>query len=177
MRTLPLQMHGFTIVELLVTMSIVAILTMIAVPSLNTFIQNQRLATATNSLVLSLNYARSEAIKRSVPNGITVCASSDQQTCNGASWSQGWVVEDVTNGSGPLQAATSIGTSDTIMEAAGQLAVVFLSSGATTAAASFRICDSRGGPFAHSIDVSSTGRVLSSQTAGQTVYGAALVCP
>jgi type IV fimbrial biogenesis protein FimT len=170
-------MHGFTMVELLVTISIVGILTMIAVPSLTTFIQNQRLATATNSLVLSLNYARSEAIKRSVPNGITVCASTDQQTCNGASWSQGWVVEDVTNASGPLQAATSIGSNDTINEAAGQLAVVFLSSGATTAPASFRICDSRGGLFGHSIDVSATGRVLSAPTAGQTVYGAALVCP
>jgi type IV fimbrial biogenesis protein FimT len=177
MRTPPLRMQGFTIVELMVTIGIVAILSTIAIPSLNTFIQNQRLATATNSLVLALNFARSEAIKRSVPNGITVCASSDQQTCNGATWSQGWVVEDVTNASGPLQAAASVGANDTVAEAAGQLAVVFLSNGATAAAASFRICDSRGGPYAHSIDVSSTGRVLSAQTPGFTVYGVALGCP
>jgi type IV fimbrial biogenesis protein FimT len=173
----PLQAHGFTMIELLVTMSLVGILAMVAVPSLITFVQNQRIATATNSLVLGLNYARSEAIKRDVPNGITICASLDQQNCNGASWSQGWMVADVFNVSGPLQAAPTIGTNDTISEAAGQLQVVFMSNGMATAAASFTVCDSRGATFAHSIDVSSTGRVLSSQTAGQTVYGAALVCP
>ena len=169
--------HGYTIIEIIVTMTIAGILMGLAVPAFNTFIQNQRLTTATNSLVLSLNFARSEAIKRDVPNGITVCASSDNQTCNAASWSQGWVVADMSNNSGPLQGSPSIGANNTIREAAGQLAVVFQSNGTVTTAASFTVCDSRGAAFAHSIDVGSTGRVLSSPTVGQTVGGAALVCP
>ena len=179
MRTPRARSHGFTMIELIVTMTIAGILMAFAVPAFNTFIQNQRITTATNSLVLSLNLARSEAIKRDLPTGVTVCASTDGQTCNGASWTQGWIVIDTSGGAnaGVISGVSSIGTNDTISEAAGQLQTVFQSNGAVTQAASFTVCDSRGAAFAHSIDLGPTGRVLTSQTAGLTVNGTALACP
>ena len=170
-------MHGFTIIELIVTMTIAGMLMMFAVPAFNTFIQNQRLTTITNSLVLSLNFARSEAIKRDAAAGVTICASTDQQACNGANWAQGWMVVDVVANSGSLQGMPAIAATNTVSEANGQLQVVFRSNGTATNAASFTVCDSRGATYAHSVDVGPTGRVLSSPTPGMTVYNAALACP
>ena len=173
------RVDGFTIIEIVVTISVAGILMAIAVPAFNTFIQNQRLATVTNSLVLSLNFARSEAIKRDTATGITVCASTDQQNCNGAGWNDGWLVADVTNNSCTLQGVPKIGTQNTVSEVAGpgQLVLVFQSNGAAASAASFTICDSRGAAYAHSIDLSPTGRAVSSGTPGQTISGGALACP
>ena len=179
MRTRPKSAHGFTIIEVIVTMTVAGILMMFAVPAFNTFIQNQRITTATNSLVLSLNLARSEAIKRDLPTGVTVCASTDALTCNGTSWTGGWIVVDTSGGAtaGVLSGVATIGTNDTISEAAGQLQAVFQSNGTVTQSASFTICDIRGAGSAHSIDLGPTGRVLTSPTPGQTVTGAALACP
>jgi type IV fimbrial biogenesis protein FimT len=171
--------QGFTIIEVIVTMTVAGILMMFAVPAFNAFIQNQRITTAANSLVLSLNLARSEAIKRDQSTGVTVCASTDGLTCNGTSWTKGWIVIDTSGGAnaGVLSGVATIGTNDTISEAAGQLQAVFQSNGTVTQAASFTICDNRGAASAHSIDLGPTGRVLASPTAGQTVSGVALVCP
>lgn len=74
---------GFTLIEMLVVMTVAAILLATGVPAFNSFIQNDRDITQINSLVLRLNYARSEAVKRNVATGITVCPSVDTQTCPG----------------------------------------------------------------------------------------------
>jgi type IV fimbrial biogenesis protein FimT len=83
--------HGFTLVEVLAVLAVVAILVGIATPTLRQFSANSRTAAATNSLVTALATARSEAIRQSKP--VSVCSSSDQLTCaNSADWSTGWIV-------------------------------------------------------------------------------------
>jgi type IV fimbrial biogenesis protein FimT len=178
MRTPRAPAHGFTMVELVVAMTVAGVLLALAVPSFTTFIYNQRATSATNSLVLTMNLARSEAIKRDLPTGITVCASADHLTCGGGNWATGWVVLDTSGGAnaGMLSGGIAV-PNNTVTEATGQTQVVYQSNGTVTAAASFRICDTRGAAFAHSIDVGPTGRVLAATTVGQTVNGAALVCP
>jgi type IV fimbrial biogenesis protein FimT len=57
---------GFTILELLVTVAVAAVLTVIAVPSFNRVILSNRLSAAANDVVLAANTARLEAIKRNV---------------------------------------------------------------------------------------------------------------
>jgi type IV fimbrial biogenesis protein FimT len=82
---------GFTAVELLATISIVAISTAVAVPSMRSFMQNNRAATDANALITALNYARSESVTRGVP--VTVCASEDGESCSDDNdWTTGWIV-------------------------------------------------------------------------------------
>lgn len=83
--------RGFTLLELLVTMAILAIVLAIGVPSFRYIIYSSRISNEVNALVGSLQYARGEAIKRG--QSVAVCASNDGATCSGASsWVSGWLV-------------------------------------------------------------------------------------
>jgi type IV fimbrial biogenesis protein FimT len=55
---------GTTLVELMVVLTIVIILTMISIPLFTSFLQNYRLKAETENLFNTLQYARTEAIKR-----------------------------------------------------------------------------------------------------------------
>lgn len=82
---------GFTLVELIITLALVAILTMVAVPSFQNSIKNNRAATQSNELLSALSLARNESIKRNVR--VTVCSSTNGATCAGSTnWANGWIV-------------------------------------------------------------------------------------
>jgi type IV fimbrial biogenesis protein FimT len=91
--------QGFTVLELMIVIVVMAILAVIAVPNLRTALQNNRLTTQTNDLVTAFQLARSEAVKRGRP--VSVCASDvisaerdgNDPVCDAAGdWSQGWMV-------------------------------------------------------------------------------------
>ncbi len=171
--------RGFTLVELIAAVTVLAILAAIGVPSLRSFLQNNRNSGQAQSLILMLTLARNEALKRDVAAGVTVCPSADGKTCDPAgNWSQAWIIPDpVTPTNPPLQAGVPLSASNTITEANGQVAVVFLPSGAVLAPVAFRICDARGGTFAREFEVNQSGRVIASPVVGQTVNGAPVACP
>lgn len=82
---------GFTLLELIVTISIAGILMAMAIPSFNDMIRNSRLTTYANEMVTSLNLARSEAVKRGV--SVSVRKSSSVTGCTPTYWSTcGWNV-------------------------------------------------------------------------------------
>jgi type IV fimbrial biogenesis protein FimT len=83
------QTQGFTLIELMVTLSVAAILAVVAVPAMQDFVTRNRLAALNNELMTAINYARSEAIKRGAT--VSVCKSNTATSCGG-SWSNGWIV-------------------------------------------------------------------------------------
>src|SRR5579871_266621 len=84
------RLQGFTLVELLVTLSVAAILLAIAMPAFSSFMKNTRLSMEANTLVYDLNLARSEAVK--LDTSVEVCASADHVTCSTVApdWATGW---------------------------------------------------------------------------------------
>lgn len=83
--------YGFTLLELLVTMSVAAILLVIAAPAYRSFVQRNSMVAQVNDLVGALNYARSEVVSRG--QRVYLCQSSDEAHCtDGDDWCNGWVV-------------------------------------------------------------------------------------
>lgn len=83
--------HGFTLVECVVGMTILCVLHSIAVPWTVTFADSMRLTSQVNVYLSALHLARGEAIKRN--SIMTVCKSADGLTCTeGGGWQQGWII-------------------------------------------------------------------------------------
>ena len=78
------RIAGFTLIELMVTVAIAAVLLVVAVPSFVSFQRNSELTSATNSFVAAINAARGEAMKRGM-NAMLVPST-------GTDWSSGWTV-------------------------------------------------------------------------------------
>ena len=99
---------GFTLTELMVVITIVAILTGIGVPSFKYVTTANRVSSEVNALLGDMQYARSEAIREG--QTVTVCvANSNATDCAGAgntTWQGGWIVFSDANGDQTVQSAT-----------------------------------------------------------------------
>lgn len=76
---------GFTLIELMVTLSIAAVLMMVAAPNMVAFKRNSELSSLSNTLLSAINAARGEAMKRGMAAYVV---PSD----GGGAWGGGWVV-------------------------------------------------------------------------------------
>jgi len=96
--------HGFTLVEMIVVMAVMAVLLSTGISQLRSVTDSLKLTAAANSLVSHFHFARSEAIKR---NGRVVLCTSDDATACAASggWDQGWIVFHDTNANGSREPA------------------------------------------------------------------------
>jgi len=103
-------MQGFTAIELMVVVSIVAILAALAAPSFTPLIENWRVRTVSEQLRATLYYARSEAIKRG--GRVVVQKLSNNGSCTTAvtttEWDCGWFVCHDTNDNGSCGATEPI---------------------------------------------------------------------
>jgi type IV fimbrial biogenesis protein FimT len=91
------RMAGFTLIEIMITIGIAAVLMAIGVPSFKYVTNSNRIAAEMNGLLGDLQFARAEAIKEG--RTVTACVSTDGLNCtNSTSWDQGWIVfSDPTN--------------------------------------------------------------------------------
>src|SRR3989338_6261567 len=85
------QQAGVTMIELMIVVTIAAILASIAAPSFSDLINNTRLTSTMSQLTSDLNRARSEAIKRN--RRVLVCVRSTDTACGAiTNWQNGWLV-------------------------------------------------------------------------------------
>jgi type IV fimbrial biogenesis protein FimT len=85
--------RGFTLIELMVTIAILAIAISLAAPSFSSMLRDNRIATISSELQAALQFARSEAIKRRL--NVVVCRRNALGTAceNGTDWGAGWLVQ------------------------------------------------------------------------------------
>lgn len=90
--TTRLRARGFTVIELMIVVTIGAVLLAIGAPSLAGFMRESRLGTAMSDLTSDMQAARGEAVKRNA--WVLVCArAAAADTCTaGTNWSNGWLV-------------------------------------------------------------------------------------
>lgn len=91
---------GFTLLELMVVLAIVAILATLAAPSFTRLVQSNTMSSAANSFLADMRYARSQSIQRG--RSVVMCRSNAPEAsdprcdsdagADGAGWVSGWIV-------------------------------------------------------------------------------------
>lgn len=147
---------GFTLIELMVTLAVAAIMMTMAVPSFTSMTKNNRLTTQTNQLVTALNLARSEAInRRATINVVATDASS-----SGNEWGKGWSV--VIDGGATLRIFQSLEGGSTLDSTNSVTTIQYQASGRANVTDTFTMCDDRSGETGRQISILTTGRVTTS---------------
>lgn len=161
------RQRGFTIIELLVVVVIVAIVFTIAAPSVRLMMARNQVRTVSADLLSDIALSRSEASKRS--QRVVMCPSSDQSGCSGSSnWGVGWIafVDVDANGSrntgtepllrvhDPIPTGVTIGSG-------GISSLSFRAIGVVSSAATFDVCPATAGSGAtgRQITMSIVGRI------------------
>lgn len=166
------RQSGFTIIELMITVAVVAILLTVGVPSMQTLVRNNQLTTQTNEFVSALQLARSEAAKRNVP--VTVRASN---ATSGNQFGGGWTVfRDVDSngaldaGQQPIKSMEALKGDNTISTSPESSEVRFLPTGmvAGGVGVAFDICLGEGLP-GRRVTLLVSGRISTSEIESCTV--------
>jgi type IV fimbrial biogenesis protein FimT len=163
-----LKQRGFTLIELMVAVALLGMLLSMAVPALNQFTNNARQTGAINDFVASMHMARSTAVTTN--SRVTVCASSNQRTCEVVPWDQGWIAFTDPNNNGFVDGndqvvAASQGI-DGLAIASGEFGLSLqyrpngrvINAGANGTAGQFTVCDDRGDEYAKVLIIDLSGR-------------------
>ena len=113
---------GFTLIELMVTIAVAAILLAIATPSFTSIINSNRLTSAANEMVATLQAARMEAVRLNTT--VNVCSG-----CDGSADSLVAFIDANDDGDADAGETVRVGTVNPAVQVGGGTDVVFLSSG------------------------------------------------
>lgn len=94
------RFKGFTLIELMIAIAMLAILLAVGVPNFQASIQNNRMSTNANELLSAMMIARSEAIKRGV--NVRIMSTSGNQN-----WANGWTIITDDNNDNVFNTATA----------------------------------------------------------------------
>lgn len=137
---------GFTLIELMIVIVLLAVIAAVAVPGFQTLLENNQITATTNRLVGSLNFARSEALREG--RQVTVQAISGD-------WDNG--VEVVVGGNTLRRSEFS----NSRMSINGN-AVTFRGNGLTTSSEELRLCGDNGSSD-RLIEITRGGQVTTKQ--------------
>ena len=169
---------GFTLVELIITLTIAGILIALAAPAMQTFILDQRLTTQANDFIADLGLSRSEAIRRG--SNVVICkqgGSVSSPSCStSAAWGTGWVAFVDADSDSVLDSSESVLRVRQSLDGGNTLnaipsstnSIVFANTGLTTLSSGeigMRFCDTRLGNNAVTVWVNFTGRARIDRTA------------
>jgi len=188
---------GFSLMELMIALTVASILLGLAVPNLTQFMKNNKLTSGANDFMSSLQRARTESVKRQA--NVVVCETADPTAANpvcGAG--QAWIVFQDTNGNWVsngvatepvIERHPALDSTVTIKfdGSAGYPIVAFnptgfaSPTGPVTPTRNVVICDSRGTAYARAVLISPTGRARASSVAADVTAAVAQVtggsCP
>ncbi len=158
--------RGFTLIELMVTVGVSALVLSMGIPGFQGLIRDNRMTTQYNQFVSALNSTRSEAIKRGM--GVTICKRNTAgSACNNpGNWGDGWIVfadQDsdgvVDAGDTVLRVYEALTGNDTLQPNTARNRVTFDGQGfARGFAVTFKLCDNRGASHAKGLEISNNGR-------------------
>ncbi len=170
----PSDVVGISIIELVVSLAVVAILTTTGVPAFSSFIQSNRLSESSFDMLATINLARTEAVKRRTR--VVLCRSADPTlatpSCGGSvnAWTTGWLVFASGDNNSTYEAGTDtllgVGLVDSlsltiITNSTSNKNLEYNSDGTTNeggGTARFAVCDKRGGAQGRQINVPPHGR-------------------
>jgi len=145
------RMHGFTLTELMIVVTVFGVLVGLALPNYNQFVRNQRVKTASFEVFSSLMQARSEAITRNA--SVTMAPVS-------GNWANGWTVTDaggtVLRQQQALTAVTLQGPTNVIYNGSGRL---------SSASGSFELTATGSGITSRCITIDLSGRPVTKAAA------------
>src|SRR5262245_22808731 len=163
--------RGFNLLELMVAITVLGVLLGLGVPSFNQMMRNNRLAEQSNSLVVALNYARSEALKRGFR--VSACPANGAVCSGGTDWNTGILVftddngttGDLDGGDVLLQSWPASTSGFVAGGGASPASVTFLPSGARAAAQIDVYKSGCTGQNLRRINVANTGRIALTKVA------------
>jgi len=164
---------GFTVIEIMVAIALLAVMVTIGVPAFTSTINSNETAAKSNAFLSALKMARSEATKRR--QNIIVCASNNQTDCASNSWSDGWIIFEDTDAGSDFDSGEEIldtynlPTGFSVTRAAGGTdQIVFASTGLSdsSVAQAFTVCKAN----------TTNGRQLTIDRSG-LVTGTDVSCP
>ena len=188
---------GFTLIELMMVLVLVAILLGVAGPSFQDSLQRNRMLSTVNEMSSAMSFARAEAVIRTQPTAL--CATTEAAACAGANWETGYLIfVDNGEGGGTAQDGTLNGAEELLrigdpapvgvtvrtVNFPSNANIVFQDSGRVlqNITGTVTVCDARGANEARGIIVEVSGqgrRAVDTDANGvaEDDNGTSLVCP
>ncbi|AZN63107.1 GspH/FimT family pseudopilin [Acinetobacter johnsonii] len=130
------SLKGFTLIELMVTIAVLALIATLAAPNLSQTLKNTKVKTSSGEILNFLQQARTEAVR--LGKTVTICGSSDGTNClsaNKINWSTGLIAIPSAS-SAPIQKLTF---DNSQLSITGPETITFNTLGSTTAEYEIRV--------------------------------------
>lgn len=152
---------GFTLIELMITVTIASIALSMAVPAFRDLVQSTKVTNATNDFALSINVARTESAKRGVPVYLSALAPETNNA-----WGKGWRVWIDDDGDGTydagekeLHVVEALKGGLTLDSVNDRTQYKYFSSGRIDGGDVLHLCDTRDGPTDRKLEINAIGRL------------------